>query len=514
MSPIRLLAIDQGTTSTRSLVFDVGGRLIASAQRELPQHYPQLGWVEHDPEDIWRDVLATAREAVENAGGPIAAMGVANQRETLVVWRRATGKPIYPAIVWQDRRTAEDCDRLRAEGAEELVRSRTGLLLDPYFSASKLAWILDNVAGARADADRGDLAFGTIDSFLLWRLTGGKVHATDATNASRTLLFDIHRQCWDKDLLELFGIPAPLLPCIEDTSFYFGVTAPGLFNLSIPIASLAGDQHAAMVGQACLSPGMAKATYGTGCFALLNTGAQSAPPAAGTLGTLAYRISGTPTYAAEGAIFAAGAAVKWLRDGLGLITNAAQTHDMATRLPGNHGVYMVPAFVGLGAPYWDAHARGLICGLTLDATAAHIARAALEAVAYQTLDLMQAMAPDGSSGRAALRVDGGMAANDWLCQFLADILEAPVERPLVLESTAQGAAYLAGLTIGAYSDLAAIAKVWTLGRRFEPRMTAASRAQLLEGWREAVRRTLTNAGAHPREICGSISNSSGKLTGA
>ncbi len=493
MSPVRLLAIDQGTTSTRSLVFDAGGRLVASAQRELPQHYPQPGWVEHDPEDIWRDVLATAREAIERTGAPIAAIGIANQRETIVVWDRTTGKPIHPAIVWQDRRTAADCARLRQDGAEELVRSRTGLLLDPYFSATKLAFILDNVAGARADAERGRLACGTIDSFLLWRLTGGKVHATDATNACRTLLFDIHRQCWDEDLLDLFGVPAALLPEIRDSSFSFGVTAPGLLGAAVPIAGMAGDQHAAMVGQACFKPGMVKATYGTGCFALLNSGGRAAPPTAGTLSTLAYRIAGAPTYAAEGAIFVAGAAVKWLRDGLGVITHAAQTHTMATALAGNHGVYMVPAFVGLGAPHWDPHARGLICGLTLDATAAHIARAALESVAYQTLDLVEAMAQDGSFGRAALRVDGGMAANDWLCQFLADILEAPVERPLMLESTAQGAAYLAGLTIGAYSDFAAIADAWTLGSRFEPRMMPEQRTQLIEGWRDAVRRTLTDA---------------------
>jgi glycerol kinase len=488
-----LLAIDQGTTSTRSLVFDAAGGLVASAQREFPQHYPRPGWVEHDPEDIWRDVLGTAREAIAKANAPIAALGIANQRETLVVWDRASGSPIHRAIIWQDRRTAAACDRLRREGAEELVRARTGLLLDPYFSATKLAWILDNVPGARNRAERGELAFGTIDSFLLCRLTARAVHATDATNASRTLLFDIHRQCWDEELLKLFRIPEALLPSIKDSSYRFGVTAPGVFDAVIPITGIAGDQHAAMVGQACFEPGMVKATYGTGCFALLNTGSQPAPPRAGTLTTMAYRIGGVPTYATEGAIFAAGAAVNWLRDGLGLIADAAETEAMAFRLESNHGVYMVPAFVGLGAPHWDPLARGLICGLTFDATAAHLARAALESVAYQTLDLMQAMTPDGfNPGAQALRVDGGMAANAWFCQFLADILEAPVERPVMLETTALGAAYLAGLAIGVFSDFKAIAKAWTRGARFEPHMDRAERARLIEGWRDAVRRTLTS----------------------
>jgi glycerol kinase len=489
-----LLAIDQGTTSTRSLLFDASGRLLDCAQREFAQHYPRSGWVEHDLEDIWRDALATARAVIERASAPISALGIANQRETVAVWDRATGVPIHRAIVWQDRRTAAQCDRLRQDGAEDLVRARSGLLLDPYFSATKLAWILDNVPGARTQAERGQLAFGTIDSFLLWRLTGGEVHATDATNAGRTLLFDIHRQLWDEDLLALFGIPKAVLPSVRDSSGVFGATAPGLFGARIPIAGVAGDQHAAMVGQACFAPGMVKSTYGTGCFALLNAGERPPPARPGLLTTLAYRIEGVPTYAMEGAIFVAGAAVKWLRDGLGLIGDARESAEVAARLPDNHGVYMVPAFVGLGAPHWDPHARGLICGLTFDAGAAHIVRAALEAVAYQTLDLMEAMAGDGSApAPQALRIDGGMAGNDWFCQFLADVLQAPVERPAMLETTALGAAYLAGLATGVYSDFAAISATWAKGRRFEPCMASARREDLIAGWRDAVGRALRRA---------------------
>ncbi|WP_036255379.1 glycerol kinase GlpK [Methylocapsa acidiphila] len=488
-----LLAIDQGTTSTRSLVFNAAGRVLASAQREFRQYYPQSGWVEHDPEDIWRDVVATAREAMAGAEAPIAAIGVANQRETTLVWDRATGAPIGRAIVWQDRRTAALCERLRAEGTEALIRARTGLLLDPYFSATKLAWILDNVSDARRRAERGELAFGTIDSFLLWRLTGGKVHATDATNASRTMLFDIHRQCWDDELLDLFEIPGALLPSVRDSSGFFGETEPRLFGAPIPICGVAGDQHAALVGQACFAPGMVKSTYGTGCFALRNVGIEPPPPRPGVLTTMAYRIGGVPTYAAEGAIFIAGAAIKWLRDALGLIRDAGETAELAAKLESNHGVYLVPAFVGLGAPHWAPHARGLISGLTLDASAAHIARAALESIAYQTLDLMEAMAGDdpfSAQDKGALRIDGGMAANDWFCQFLADILEAPVERPAMLEITAQGAAFLAGLGAGVYPDVAAISKAWASDARFEPRMAQDERMRLIDGWRDAVRRTL------------------------
>lgn len=493
-SPIRLLAIDQGTTSTRSLLFDAAGNLLAAAQREFPQYYPQSGWVEHDSEDIWRDALETARAAIAASDAPITALGIANQRETVVVWDRASGEAIHRAIVWQDRRTATDCDRLRAEGVEELIRARTGLLLDPYFSATKLAWILDNAPSARKEAERGRLAFGTIDSFLLWRLTGGAVHATDATNASRTMLFDIHRQCWDEELLALFRIPPSMLPEVYDSSRYFGATPAKLFGAPIPIAGVAGDQHAALFGQACFEPGMVKSTYGTGCFALRNAGSAAPSPRAGTLLTLAYRIDGVPTYAVEGAIFIAGAAIKWLRDGLGLISDAAESSTVAARLESNQGVYMVPAFVGLGAPHWDPHARGLISGLTLDAGPAHIVRAALESVAYQTLDLMEAMGQESSSPRTetkALRIDGGMAANDWFCQFLADILERPVERPAMLEITARGAAFLAGLATGVYPDLAAISNAWSSGARFEPRMDAALRTRLIEGWRNAIRRALS-----------------------
>jgi glycerol kinase len=382
-----ILAVDQGTTSTRAIVFDGQARPVAVAQRELTQHYPERGWVEHDPEDIWRDTLAVMHEAIAGAGlraDGIAAIGITNQRETVVVWDRASGTPIHRAIVWQDRRTAGTCDQLRAGGAEPLVRARTGLLLDPYFSGTKLAWILDNVAGARARAERGELAFGTIDSFLLWRLTGGAVHATDPTNAGRTLLFDIHAQRWDEDLLALLGVPAALLPEVKDNSGLFGHTAQGLFETAIPIAGMAGDQQAALFGQGCFAPGMAKATYGTGCFMLLNTG-EAVASHNRLLTTPAYRLGGKTSYALEGSIFVAGAAIKWLRDGIGVISHVSQTSDMATSVSGNHGVYMVPAFVGLGAPHWTPEARGLICGLTLDSTAAHLARAALESVAYQTL---------------------------------------------------------------------------------------------------------------------------------
>ncbi len=488
-----ILAIDQGTTSTRSLVLDAEGRLLACAQKELPQYYPQAGWVEHDLEDIWRDTVATMREAVEKSGRPIAAIGIANQRETVALWDRTTGAPVHRAIVWQDRRTAGHCERLRAEGGEDLVRARTGLLLDPYFSATKLSWILDNVPGTRSRAERGELAFGTVDSFLLWRLTGARVHATDATNASRTLLFDIERQAWDADLLAMFQIPDGILPEVRDSACFYGTTTPDLLGAEIPITGLAGDQQAALVGQACLAPGMVKATYGTGCFALMNTGGDCPRPPSGILSTVAYRLDGVPTYATEGAIFVAGGAVKWLRDGLKVIAHAAETEGLAAGLDDNHGVYMVPAFVGLGAPHWDPHARGLICGLTSDATVAHLARATLESVAYQTLDLLQALAPEGGRALGTLRIDGGMAGNDWFCQFLADILEVPVERPSLLEATAQGAATLAGLGIGLYSGLPAVASAWTKGAGFAPRMDPSRRARAIEGWRDAVFRTLFRA---------------------
>ena len=502
MSPTRIvLAIDQGTTSTRAIAFDARAHAIAIARREHAQHYSASGWVEHDAEDIWRDTLATLHECVgRSAVGleNIAALGITNQRETVVVWDRASGVPIHRAIVWQDRRTSEECARLREAGAEEFVRRKTGLLLDPYFSATKLAWLLDNVAGARTSAERGELAFGTIDCFLLWRLTGGRVHATDVTNASRTLLFDIHRQRWDEELLRLFRGPATLLPEVRDSSEIYGTTEPDLFGRALPIAGIAGDQQAALIGQACLGAGSAKSTYGTGCFLLLNTGEAAIPSANRLLTTPAYRIGGRMAYALEGSIFVAGAAIKWLRDGLQVLENAAGTAEIASRVPDTHGVYLVPAFVGLGAPHWQPNARGLICGLTLDTTRAHLVRAALESVAYQTLDLVLAMERDGARRSQALRVDGGMAANDWFCQFLADILDTRVERPAELETTALGAAFLAGLATGLWKDTDSIAATWRTAAVFAPLMTPARRSALIAGWREALARTLlhrTTAGS-------------------
>jgi glycerol kinase len=489
-----ILAIDQGTTSTRAIVFDAAAQPVATAQAEFAQHYPAPGWVEHDPKDIWRDTLATAREAIAKAGlnaAQIAAIGITNQRETTVIWDRASGEPIHNAIVWQDRRTAETCHALKAQGHGDLVTQRTGLVLDPYFSGTKIAWLLDNVPGARGRAERGELAFGTIDSFLLWRLTGGAVHATDVTNAGRTLIYDIHRQQWDEDLCALFRVPMAILPEVHDNSSIFGTTAPGLFDAAIPIAGMAGDQQAALFGQVCFQPGEAKSTYGTGCFMLLNTGPKALVSKGRMLTTPAYRLNGQMTYALEGSIFVAGAAIKWLRDGLGVIAHASQTQDMATSVDDAHGVTMVPAFAGLGAPHWDPDARGAIYGLTLGTTQAHLARAALEAVGFQTRDLAATMVADGAVWPAALRVDGGMAANDWLCQFLADLLDTPVERPSHLETTALGAAFHAGLAVGVWSGLDALAKTWQRGARFVPRMDAERRAALVAGWQDAVSRTLS-----------------------
>ena len=487
-----ILAIDQGTTSTRAILFDRDARPVATAQRELKQHYPQLGWVEHDAEDIWRDTLTVAREVLLAIGVErVAGIGITNQRETAVVWDRSTGEPIHCAIVWQDRRTAELCGQLKADGTEAGVQAKTGLLLDPYFSATKVAWILDNVAAARERAERGALAFGTIDSFLLWRLTGGTVHATDITNASRTLLYDIRKQRWDPDLCRLFRIPEALLPAVHDNSHVFGLTAPGLFDRQIPIGGMAGDQQAALFGQACFEPGMVKSTYGTGCFMLVNTGSEAVASDHRLLTTPAYRLGGKTTYAIEGSIFVAGAAIKWLRDGLGVIAHASDTDGMATKIPDSHGVYMVPAFVGLGAPHWDPDARGAIYGLTLDASGAHLARAALEATAYQTRDLIAAMVGDGCAQPAAIRVDGGMTANSWLCQFLADIVDVPVERPANLETTALGAAFHAGLATGVWSGLDELSRTWSAADTFRPRMDAGLRESLLFGWKRAVQRTLS-----------------------
>ncbi len=445
-------------------------------------------------------MLEVTRQALDSSGVElqhIAGIGITNQRETVVVWDRATGEPIHRAIVWQDRRTAEECLRLKTEGTESLVRERTGLLLDPYFSATKIAWILDHVPGARTRAERGELACGTIDSFLLWRLTAGTVHATDITNAARTCLFDIREQCWDADLCRLFGVPERLLPSVHDNSGIFGVTAPGVFNRQLPIAGMAGDQQAALFGQACFAPGMAKSTYGTGCFMLVNIGAAAVVSQHRLLTTPAYRLAGTTCYALEGSIFVAGAAVKWLRDGLGVIADAAETDDMATQVPDSHGVYMVPAFVGLGAPHWDPEARGAIFGLTLNSTGAHLARAALEAVGYQTRDLIEAMSNDCGAPLTSMRVDGGMAANAWLCQFLADILDLPVERPRNLETTALGAAFFAGLATGVWEDLTELAGIWKQRVCFTPCMAPERRQELVDGWRAALEKTL-NGGWMPR----------------
>ncbi|MGA1797271.1 glycerol kinase GlpK [Sphingomonas sp. 4RDLI-65] len=489
MTDTIILAIDQGTTSTRSMTFGTDGVPRQTVRREFAQHYPQSGWVEHDAEDIWRDTVETLKEAAEADGGKVAAIGITNQRETVVVWDRKTGKPVHNAIVWQDRRTAKLCAELKADGNEPLVRERTGLILDPYFSGTKLKWILDNVDGVRARADKGELAFGTIDSFLLWRLTGGKVHATDASNASRTLLFDIHKGAWDPDMLRMLDIPESLLPDVKNNSTIFGETTPDLLGKAVPIGGMAGDQQAAVVGQACFQRGDAKSTYGTGCFVLLNTGKEAVTSKNGMLTTIAYQLDGEITYALEGSIFVAGAAVKWLRDGLGLINRAADTDDMATKLDGNGGVYMVPAFVGLGAPHWDPDARASITGLTFAATGSHIARAALESVAYQTADLMNAMVADGARDARQIRVDGGMAANDWFCQFLADMLDTDVVRPANIETTAAGAAFLAGMAVGIWNGPDDIAAAWKEDRTFAPKMKSDERTTLMAGWQEAVDRT-------------------------
>ena len=495
--PAALIAIDQGTTSTRAIAFDAGLKPLATAQQELPQIFPAPGWVEHDPEEIWQAVVATTRAAMAQAGltaKDIAGIGITNQRETTVLWDRASGKPIHNAIVWQDRRTADLCDALRREGHEGEITKKTGLLLDPYFSASKIAWLLDNVEGARALAAVGQLAFGTIDCFLLWRLTGGNVHATDASNAARTMLFDIGRGEWDADLCRMFGVPQSLLPAVRDCACEFGVTAPELFGAPIRILGMAGDQQAATVGQGCFKPGMMKATYGTGCFALLNTGAERVASRNRLLTTIAYQLDGKRTYALEGAIFIAGAAVQWLRDGLKIIAKSSDVGALAERADPAEQVYLVPAFVGLGAPYWDAQARGAIFGLTRSSGGPEIARAALEAVGYQTRDLLEAMRadwPQASDAATVLRVDGGMTASDTTMQFLADILASPVDRPVVMETTALGAAYLAGRQAGICPDLDGFAGQWRLERRFEPCMAAETRAKRYAGWKDAVRRTLT-----------------------
>ncbi len=489
-----ILAIDQGTTSSRAIVFDRKLKPRGSGQLEFRQYFPKSGWVEHDAEEIWRSVLTVCKAALKKAGKKpqqIAAIGITNQRETVVVWDRKSGKPIHRAIVWQDRRTAEHCARLKADGKESAFTAKTGLLLDPYFSGTKLAWLLDNVKGARARAEAGELAFGTIDSFLIWRLTGGKVHATDATNASRTLLYNIHTGAWDEELLSILNIPRSLLPDVKDCAADFGTADARHFGHAIPIGGVAGDQQAAMIGQACFKPGMMKSTYGTGCFALLNTGNTAVPSRNRLLTTVGYQLGGKRTYALEGAIFIAGAAVQWLRDGLKVLDKAASSGDLAKKADANQNVYMVPAFVGLGAPYWNADARGAIFGLTRATTSRELARAALESVCFQTRDLLEAMQKDwGGSGETVLRVDGGMTASDWTMQCLADILNAPVDRPTVLETTALGAAYLAGLQAGLLPGPEDFARTWKKGRRFVPRMKAEQRELKYAGWKTAVRKLL------------------------
>jgi glycerol kinase len=493
-----LIAIDQGTTSTRAIVFDRALSPVATAQRELRQIYPAPGWVEHDPDEIWAGVVATVRDAMAEAAiaaTDVAGIGITNQRETTVVWDRLTGKPIHNAIVWQDRRTAEACAALRRSGQEPTIAQTTGLLLDPYFSATKLAWLLDNVDGARTAAKQGRLAFGTVDSFLLFRLTGGRVHATDATNASRTLLFDIARAEWDEALAQMFAVPPSMLPEVRDCAADFGETEPSLFGGAIAIRGIAGDQQAATIGQGCFTPGMMKSTYGTGCFALLNTGSQPIRSSHRLLTTIAYQLDGKRTYALEGAIFVAGAAVQWLRDGLHLIGHASEVNALAQKADTAEQVYLVPAFVGLGAPYWDAEARGALLGLTRNSGPAEIAQAALEAVGYQTRDLLEAMRADcPAAADTVLRVDGGMTASDIAMQFVADILGAPVDRPVVMETTALGAAYLAGYRSGLCPDPAGFSATWKRDRRFVPAMDAATRARKWAGWQAAVARVRSAPG--------------------
>lgn len=487
-----LLAIDQGTTSSRAIVFDTEGNIVSVAQEEFPQIYPDDGWVEHDPEAIWSSTLAVSQQAMtvaEGKGGKIAAIGITNQRETTIIWDKETGKPIYNAIVWQDRRTADTCQSMKEQGHEEYINERTGLLLDPYFSATKVAWILDNVTGAREMATAGQLAFGTIDSFLIWRLTGGKLHATDVTNASRTNLFNIHTLEWDPDLLRLFNIPDSILPEVKACADDYGVTKAGLLDRQLPILGVAGDQQAATIGQCCFNRGDIKSTFGTGCFVMLNTGTDPVKSKNKLLTTIAYQINGETHYALEGSVFVAGAAIQWLRDGLGIIKSAAKTEEMARGKDGNDGVYLVPAFTGLGAPHWEPHARGTIFGLSRATGPDELVRATLESVCYQTRDLLHAMNEDGISPER-IRVDGGMVANDWLMQFLSDILELDINRPHVLETTALGAAYLAGIQSGIYKDIHTLSKLWQQERLFTPEMDDAERDSLIDGWNKAVDLTL------------------------
>ena len=493
MSATYILAMDQGTTSSRAIIFDSSYSIVEQAQQEFTQHFPDSGWVEHSAADIWHTSLETARAAIAQADispDQIAGIGITNQRETTLIWDRATGEPVYNAIVWQDRRTADYCNSLKDQGHEAMITSKTGLLLDPYFSASKIAWILDNVEGARAKAEAGELAFGTMDSWLLWNLTQGSAHATDATNASRTMLYNIHQGDWDSELLALFNIPAAVLPEVKDCAADYGTTS--LLGGDIAILGIAGDQQAATLGQACFTTGMMKSTYGTGCFALLNTGEQAVASSNRLLTTIAYQLDGKTTYALEGSIFIAGAAVQWLRDGLGIIDSAKQSGDLAAQADDNQQVYMIPAFTGLGAPWWDAEARGALIGLTRGTGPAEISRAALESVCYQTLDLLKAMQADWQqSGDTVLRVDGGMVASDWTMQRLADILQSPVDRPIIAETTALGAAWLAGSRAGVWPDQQGFAASWQLDKNFTPQMPPSERDCKVAGWDNAVKRVLT-----------------------
>jgi glycerol kinase len=486
-----VLALDQGTTSSRAILFDRGGHAAATAQREFEQIFPQPGWVEHRPEDLWETQSSVAAEAMQLAGaaaGDIAAIGITNQRETTLVWDRSTGKPVYNAIVWQDRRTAALCDELRAAGLEEMFRAKTGLLLDPYFSGTKLRWILDNVPGARERAQRGDLAFGTVDTWLAWNITGGASHVTDASNASRTLLFNIHTGDWDDELLAALDVPRAVLPEVRESSGVIGPAVSDFPAAGAPLAGMAGDQQAALFGQMCIRPGMVKNTYGTGCFMLLHTGAQAVPSKNRLLTTVAWKRDGRMEYALEGSVFIAGAVVQWLRDGLGIIQRASDIEVLAQTVPDSGGVYLVPAFAGLGAPHWDAYARGIIAGLTRGTTSGHIARAALEGIAYQVADVLEAMAADAGFDVTELRVDGGAAANDLLMQFQADLLGVPIARPRVLETTALGAAYLAGLATGFWADIKETAEHWQEERRFVPTVSAEMRKHLRAGWSKALGR--------------------------
>jgi glycerol kinase len=489
--PNYVLALDQGTTSSRAILFDRAGSIVSVGQQEFPQIFPQAGWVEHNPEDIWNSQLYCAREALSKANvkaDDVAAIGITNQRETTVVWDRASGQPIHNAIVWQCRRTAPMCDKLKKEKFDRVIRKKTGLVTDAYFSGTKVAWILENVDGARASAKAGDLAFGTVDTWLINRLSGAAAHVTDVSNASRTLLYDIRKQKWDDEILKKLRVPASMLPEVKSSSEVYAETNPDLLGAPIPIAGIAGDQQAALFGQACFKPGMMKNTYGTGCFLLMNTGKKANASKTGLLTTIGWRVGDETEYALEGSVFIAGAAVQWLRDGLNIIGNAAETEALATSVVDNHGVYFVPAFVGLGAPYWDADARGAIVGLTRGATRAHVARAAIEAMAYQTRDVVECMQKDSGIRARELRVDGGATRNDFLCQFQADVLGIPVVRPVITETTALGAAYLAGLAVGFWKNEKEISAQWQEEKSFEPKMKKSERERLYEGWQKAVSR--------------------------